>query len=137
MEQRTTGLEGVIGTLREIRAAQQPQMRPATLAQARALLQRPPVSVGDIVVLKAEFRGIYKWPTDNERCIVTQVLDRPIHRGETGTNALARRLDIALAFYDANDGTLCEYLHDGRMFNVVGSVYDPVQLPDGESLAVA
>ncbi|WP_454691166.1 hypothetical protein [Achromobacter aloeverae] len=114
----------------------EPPFKPATLAQARALMHRPSLSVGDYVVLAPEFAGSFRWPKVDERCIVTQVLDDPIHVGEHSSAALAGRLDVALAFVHLKSGEPMEFMHDSRKLVKVGSVFDPVKLPSGEEVPV-
>lgn len=111
-------------------------MRPARLADLQGLLTgdaQPKLQVGDIVVLREFAKNRFKWPTNDDRCIVTQVLDVPFRGGEPGTALPGRRHDFALAFKD-DDGDILEFLHDSRMFERVGSIYDPVTLPNGEVL---
>jgi len=111
-------------------------MRPATLANLQGLLTgmaQPKFEIGDIVVLRDYAKDMFKFPAAGARSIVTQVLDTPVHVGENGTAALGRPHNIALAMVD-EDGDVLEFLHDSRMFEKVGSIYDPITLPDGEVL---
>lgn len=119
-----------------LRGAGERKMRPARLADLQGLLTglgQPKFEIGDIVVLRKWAHRMFKWPTADDKCIVTQVLDTPYRRGDVGTAESAKRCDFALAFVDA-DGDVIEYLHDSRMFEKVASIYDPIVLPDGEVL---
>lgn len=113
--------------------------RPALLADLRGLLVgavQKKFELGDIVVLRAWAEPHMKFPKIGERCIVTQVLDAPYRGGEAGTCLPGIPHDIALAFIDP-DGDVFEYLYDSRMFEKVGSIYDPVTTTDGEVLPTA
>lgn len=119
-------------------ANQGPLPRPATLAHIQDLLKgnaQPKLQVGDKVKLRPAFVKSFKFPSQDDVCIVTQVLDTPYRAGDSGTLVPARRNDMAIAFVDS-DGDVLEYLHDSRMFEKVGSIYDPVELPNGETLPV-
>lgn len=108
--------------------------RPATLAHIQDLLKgdaQPKLQVGDKVKLRPSFVKLFKFPSDDDVCIVTQVLDTPYREGNPGTAVLGRRNDMAIAFVDS-DGDVLEFLHDSRMFEKVGSIYDPLTLPNGE-----
>lgn len=99
-------------------------MMPADAEQLAGLLagaRAAPFQVGDVVRLRPWARGRFKWPRDDDRCIVTQVLDTPYRHGDSGTSTPAKACDIALAFADG-DGDVLEYLHDRRMFEKVGSI---------------
>lgn len=114
-----------------------PKYVPARMNQLRHLLEKAePLAIGDIVQLKPETADGYKWPTAEQKCIVTQVLDQPFRIGSYGTPQPAKPLDFALAMLDENDGQIAEYLHDSREFVKVGSIYDPIKLADGEELPV-
>lgn len=113
-------------------------LKAASLANLQGLLEgsrQPKFEIGDIVVLRPWAHNRFKWPKADERCIVTQALAAPVHSGDDGTPAEGKPKDIALAFIDS-DGDVLEFLHDSRMFMRVGSIYDPVRLPDGEQVAV-
>lgn len=120
------------------RGGKGPDIRPATLAFLQGLLKgtvQPKFEIGDIVVLREwAAERYFKWPKAGDRCIVTQVLAVPYRSGDYGSAVAGRPQDIALAFVDS-DGDLIEYLHDSRMFEKVGSIYDPVTTADGEKLA--
>lgn len=114
-------------------------MRPARLADLQGLLEgthQPRFEVGDIVQLRPFAKGRFKWPTEDDRCIVTQVLDTPYRTGEPGTFRPAVSHNIALAFVDEDDDDLMEFLHDSRLFVKVGSIYDPITLANGEAVPV-
>lgn len=113
-----------------------PQMRPARLADLQGLLKgigQKKFEIGDIVTLRDGLPEMFHWPVHGDRCIVTQVLDTPIHTGDPGSAQFARSYDMALAFVD-EDGDVMEYMHDSRLFTKVASIYDPITLPDGEVL---
>jgi hypothetical protein len=98
---------------------------PASAEQARVLIDaahQPRFQLGDVVRLRPHAHGRYKWPTNDDECIVTQVLDEPLRLGTEGTPGIARRLDFAIAIFDSKDGDLLEYLHDSREFEKVGSI---------------
>lgn len=109
----------------------------ATLAQVRGLIEgdKQRFAVGDIVQLREFAADNYHWPKAEHRCIVTQVLDTPYRQGGHGTPEPAHRNDFAIAFVSP-DGNVLEFLHDTREFQKVGSIYDPVTLPDGEQIPV-
>ncbi len=115
----------------------EPKFRPALLADVRGLLEattQPKFKIGDIVQLRPFAQNLFKWPTADDRCIVTQALETPYRGGEDGTPEPAKCGDITLAFV-APTGVLVEYLHDSRMFVKVGSIYDPIE-HNGETLPV-
>lgn len=115
----------------------EPKFRPALLADVRGLLEAATQSkfkIGDIVQLRPFAKDHFKWPTADDRCVVTQVLETPYRGGEAGTPETAKCGDIALAFVSPT-GLLVEYLHDSRMFEKVGSIYDPIE-HNGETLPV-
>jgi len=116
----------------------EPRFKAANLANIQGLLEgrvQPKFEVGDIVTLRPWAFNLHKWPKEGDKCIVTQVLDEPIRFGEAATMKIAEPLSIAIAFVDS-DGDVCEYLYDARRFIKVGSIYDPVTLPDGETVSV-
>lgn len=99
-------------------------MMPADAEQLAGLLagaRAAPFQVGDVVRLRSWARGRFKWPRDDDRCIVTQVLGTPYRHGDSNTQVPAKLNDIALAFVNG-DGDIEEYLHDRRMFEKVGSI---------------
>lgn len=128
---------GSLDDLREMMQRHAPHtMRPATLADLQQLLTataQPKFEVGDIVQLRATGSTMFRWPLPGDRCVVTQALDTPIHVGDPGSALFSRRHDIALAFVDEDDDVM-EYMHDSRLFEKIGSIYDPITLPDGEVL---
>lgn len=108
--------------------------RPATLAHIQDLLKgagQPKLEIGDKVKLRPSFATHFKFPNADDICIVTQLLDTPYREGDASTAKAARQSDIALAFVDSS-GELFEVLYDSRMFEKVGSIYDPLTLPNGE-----
>lgn len=112
--------------------------RPATLANLQGLLRgaaQDKFKIGDIVVLRPWGEAHVTFPKIDEHCIVTQVLDVPYRVGEFGTPDNGRPLDMAIAFIDPRDGSVVEFLQDSRMFEKVGSIYDPITTADGETLA--
>lgn len=114
--------------------------RPALLADLRGLLAsavQKKFELGDIVVLRGWAASTVRFPKLGERCIVTQVLDVPYRGGEVGTPDVGRPYDIAIAFIDPSDGEVLEFLQDSRMYEKVGSVYDPITTTDGEVLPTA
>lgn len=112
-------------------------LRPALLADLRGLLAgavQKKFGLGDIVVVRDWAVSRLKFPKSGERCIVTQVLDVPYRSGEMGTRVPAHPFDIAIAFIDPDDGEVLEFLQDSRMYEKVGSIYDPITTTDGEVL---
>lgn len=138
------GLGGLLGSLAAagldvhvVGAEKSEGWEPATLAQVRHLLEtdKQRFAVGDIVQLREFAANKYHWPKAEHRCIVTQVLDTPYRYGDQGTPEPSKRNDFSIAFV-APDGNVLEFLHDSREFTKVGSIYDPVTLPDGEQIPV-
>lgn len=119
-------LEGLLGQ-REV------PFKPASLAHIQDLLKGTGVKfeIGDKVKLRPQFSNNFRFPKADDVCIVTQVLDTPYRNGDSGTAIAGRNNDFAIAFI-ADDGDLVEVLYDSRMFEKVGSIYDPIELPNGE-----
>lgn len=119
--------EALAGALGLSPSGDDPKPIPFTAAdaeQALALIQasrQPRFELGDIVVLRPHAHDRFKWPQPGEKCIVTQVLDEPARTGNPGTPTFAERRDFAIAMVSP-DGDVCEFMHDSRDFEKVGSI---------------
>lgn len=115
-------------------------LKAASMVQIRALLEgtsQPAFQIGDIVQLRPDIGHNYRFPQVDEKSIVTQVLEKPYRTGDSSSTESADRKTIALAFIDeAEEGRIAECLYDGRHFVKVGSIYDPVTMPDGSEIPV-